>query len=159
MRRLTDPKPLPKRRVMVRFAYPELGAHHRDWRLVIDPQHGADIRQVGPGLDIDLLIMATLRAMTAVWMGTAAISVEIDKGQIALDGDPVIAGNVQTWLGLSPFAKENREGRNGQALRREGFIRSCPAGPNHLICSRLSPTGTVTGLSTQFRFWNRGQVH
>ena len=46
--------------------------------------------------------------MTAVWMGLAKLRSEIDAGTIELDGDPMIAGAMQNWLGLSPFAKEQR---------------------------------------------------
>ena len=106
MRRWIDPKPLPKRRVTIRFTYPELAANHRDWWLVVNPEDGADICQVDPGHEVDLFITTTLRAMTAVWMGVTTVAAEIDKGTMSLEGDRSISRSVQLWLGLSPFAKE-----------------------------------------------------
>ena len=44
--------------------------------------------------------------MTPIWMGVAKVRREIDAGNLELDGDPLIAGAIQQWLGLSPFAKE-----------------------------------------------------
>ena len=106
MRRFIDPKPLPKRRVTIRFIYPELTISHRDWWLVVDPVDGPDICQVDPGHEVDLFITSTLRAMTAVWMGVTSVAAEVDKGLITFEGDRTIARNIQQWLGLSPFAKE-----------------------------------------------------
>ena len=106
MRRFIDPQPLPKRRVTIRFIYPELGVSHRDWWLVVDPVDGPDICQVDPGHEVDVFITSTLRAMTAVWMGVTSVAAEADKGLITIEGDPAIARSMQNWLGLSPFAKE-----------------------------------------------------
>ena len=46
--------------------------------------------------------------MTAIWMGIAGIRREVEAGSVELDGDPAIAGAMQQWLGLSPFAHEPR---------------------------------------------------
>jgi hypothetical protein len=40
--------------------------------------------------------------MTAIWMGLTTVAKESEK--IALTGDRSIAGKMQAWLGLSPFA-------------------------------------------------------
>jgi hypothetical protein len=42
--------------------------------------------------------------MTAIWMGLTTVAKEGDK--IALTGNRDIAGKMQAWLGLSPFAAE-----------------------------------------------------
>jgi hypothetical protein len=44
--------------------------------------------------------------MTSVWMGLSTVEKEIEARQIELIGDKNIAKSMQTWLGLSPFAKE-----------------------------------------------------
>ncbi len=106
MRRMLDPKPLPRRRITIRFTYPEIAVNQRNWWLVVDPQEGADMCLVDPGHEIDLFITSTLRAMTAVWMGVTTVAAESEKGMITLEGDRAIARSMQTWLGLSPFAKE-----------------------------------------------------
>ena len=106
MRRFIDPKPLPKRRLTIRFTYPELAVNHRNWWLVVDPVDGPDICQVDPGHEVDLFVTSTLRAMTAVWMGVTSVAAEADRGLITIEGDRAIARSIQQWLGLSPFAKE-----------------------------------------------------
>jgi hypothetical protein len=44
--------------------------------------------------------------MTSVWMGLSTVQQEMEARQIELIGDKDIARSMQTWLGLSPFAKE-----------------------------------------------------
>ena len=46
------------------------------------------------------------RAMTAIWMGVTTVKKEVEAGELDIQRDKVIAGAMQAWLGLSPFAKE-----------------------------------------------------
>lgn len=105
MRRNLDPKPLPSRRCVVKFHYPELKSDRSSWWLVIDAA-GIDLCGVDPGHDVDLYVTGGLRNMTAVWMGMTTLKAEIDAGHIDVVGDKDIARSMQTWLGLSVFAKE-----------------------------------------------------
>ncbi len=102
MRRNLNPAPLPRRRVVIQFHYPELPASKRDWWLAVEPDGTVDLCWSHPGFDIDLYVTTDLRTMTAIWMGLTTVSGETDR--IALDGDPRIARSMQVWLGLSPFA-------------------------------------------------------
>lgn len=106
MRRWIDPKPLPKRRCTIRFRYPELGPGQQNWWLVVEPEGGTDLCLVDPGHDVDVIVTASLRAMTAVWMGLTTLANETARGHMQIDGDRAIIRNMQAWLGLSPFAKE-----------------------------------------------------
>jgi len=105
MRRHLDPTPLPRRRCTISFVYPEVKSAKQAWWLVIDGST-VDLCSVNPGFDIDLYVRASLKSMTAVWMGLSTVKEEIDARQIELIGDPELAGSMQRWLGLSPFAKE-----------------------------------------------------
>ena len=107
MRRSLDPKPLPPRRVTINFLFPEVTAAKRSWWLVIDGGH-VDLCSTNPGFDVDLYVRGSLRSMTAVWMGLSNVQKEMDAGQIELIGDKDLAQSMQTWLGLSPFAKEKK---------------------------------------------------
>ncbi|WP_127901281.1 winged helix-turn-helix transcriptional regulator [Solirhodobacter olei] len=102
MRRSLDPAPLPKRRAVIQFRYPELSAGQRDWWLVVDPSGEVDLCSVDPGFEVDLYVTTDLRTMTSVWMGLSTVSAVRDR--FDLDGDPKIAGSIQQWLGLSHFA-------------------------------------------------------
>lgn len=104
MRRSLNPLPLPRRKCTINFLYPELPAR-KAWWLVIDAGQ-VDLCQVDPGFDIDLYVRSSLRSMTAVWMGLSTVEKEIEARQLELIGDKDIAQSIQTWLGLSSFAKE-----------------------------------------------------
>jgi len=58
------------------------------------------------GFDVDLYVSTGPRTMTSIWMGYETVRVAIDSGRMILTGDRGLASNIQTWLGLSPFAKE-----------------------------------------------------
>jgi DNA-binding HxlR family transcriptional regulator len=106
MRRNLLPQPMPPRRCNVHFIYPELSSKKLWWLLV--ERDNVDLCFVDPGFDVDLYVRASLRSMTAVWMGISTLKAEVDSGKITLTGDKDIAGSMHQWLGLSPFAKEKR---------------------------------------------------
>jgi DNA-binding HxlR family transcriptional regulator len=105
MRRNLVPEPLPPRKCTIQFQYPELAPTKQNYWLVVDGGV-IDLCYYDPGFEIDLLVRTPLKTMTAVWMGVAKLKHEIDSGGIELDGDPALAGAIQQWLGLSPFARE-----------------------------------------------------
>ena len=51
MRRNLNVEPLPARRIIIQFVYPELPRAQRNYWLLIDPAHGADLCSVDPGFD------------------------------------------------------------------------------------------------------------
>lgn len=108
MRRHLNPEPLPKRRVTVRFTFPEAAQHVRDHWLVVEPSGETDLCHLDPGHEVDLFVTGSLRAMTAVWMGKAKLREVVEDGSLELIGDAALARNMQSWLGLSPFAREQR---------------------------------------------------
>jgi DNA-binding HxlR family transcriptional regulator len=105
MRRNLVPEPLPPRKCTIQFQYPELAPTKQNYWLVVEDGE-VDLCYYDPGFEIDLLVRTPLKTMTAVWMGVARLRQEIDSGAIELDGDPALAGAIQQWLGLSPFARE-----------------------------------------------------
>jgi DNA-binding HxlR family transcriptional regulator len=105
MRRNLVPEPLPPRKCTIQFQYPELAPAKQNYWLVVDGG-AVDLCYYDPGFEVDLLVRSPLRTMTAIWMGVATLRREIDSGVIELDGDPSIAGAIQKWLGLSPFARD-----------------------------------------------------
>jgi len=105
MRRNLNPQPLPPKRCTIQFQYPELAQAKQNWWLVVDGG-AVDLCGFDPGFEIDLLVTSSLKSMTSVWMGISTIRLEMDAGNLDLDGDPLIAAAMQKWLGLSPFAAE-----------------------------------------------------
>lgn len=106
MRRNLDPSPLPKRRTTIQFLYSGLPASKRTWWLVVEPHGEVDLCSTDPGFEVDLYVSTDLRTMTAIWMGLT--TVEKERSKITLTGAREIAGRMQAWLGLSPFAVEQK---------------------------------------------------
>lgn len=108
MRRNLNTTPMPKKSSVIHFLYPELPANQRLWWLVVDPQTGVDLCSIDPGFDVDLYVSVDLRTMTAIWMGLGNVRAAIASGRMLLTGDRQLASAMQTWLGLSVFAKEKK---------------------------------------------------
>jgi DNA-binding HxlR family transcriptional regulator len=106
MRRWLDPKPLPKKRCTIAFHFPDVDKAQQKFWLVVEPDGNVDLCSSDPGFEVDLFITGSLRAMTAVWMGVTTVKKEAEAGELDIQGDKAIAGTMQAWLGLSPFAKE-----------------------------------------------------
>jgi DNA-binding HxlR family transcriptional regulator len=106
MRRNLDPTPLPDRRVVIEFMYSDLPVSKRFWWLVVEPHGEVVLCWSDPGFDVDLYVSTDLCTMTEIWMGL--LSVRKAGGRISLTGERAVAGTMQTWLGLSPFAKERK---------------------------------------------------
>jgi DNA-binding HxlR family transcriptional regulator len=108
MRRNLDPTPMPKRRSVIQFHYPELTPAQRSWWLLVDPGSGVDLCSIDPGFDVDLYVATDLRTMTAIWMGVDSVRAALRAERMTLTGDRALAADMQAWLGLSPFAKERK---------------------------------------------------
>jgi len=108
MRRNLNTTPMPSRRSVLQFAYPELPATQRLWWLIVDPEDGVDLCSIDPGFDVDLYVSVDLRTMTAIWMGLDTIRAAVASRRMMLTGNRQLAAAMQTWLGLSPFAKEQK---------------------------------------------------
>ncbi|HYC98786.1 helix-turn-helix domain-containing protein [Brevundimonas sp.] len=105
MHRNLDTTPMPRRRVVIQFIYPELPASQRNAWLLVDPETGVDLCTADPGFDVDLYVSVDLRTMTAIWMGHDTVRRALDEGRMVSTGDDRLAADMQTWLGLSPFAR------------------------------------------------------
>jgi DNA-binding HxlR family transcriptional regulator len=108
MRRNLNTTPMPQKRSVVQFSYPELPAVQRSWWLIVDPTESVDLCSIDPGFDVDLYVSVDLRSMTAIWMGLDTVRAAIANRRMILTGNRQLATAMQTWLGLSPFAKEQK---------------------------------------------------
>jgi DNA-binding HxlR family transcriptional regulator len=104
MRRKIDPDPLPRRRLVIEFIYPELPRERSRYWLIVSPGEGADLCSVDPGFDVDLYVSADLKAMTSAWMGMSRIEDEIDDGKIRLTGDRRMIETLSQWMKRSRYA-------------------------------------------------------
>ena len=109
MRRQLDLTPLPKRRSVIQFRYPEQAPKDRAWWLIVEPGVAdVDLCSVDPGFDVDLYVSCDLRTMTAIWMGLDTVRAALASHRLMLTGDRQIADQMQAWLGLSPFSRERK---------------------------------------------------
>ena len=108
MRRNLDVTPMPDRRCTIQFLYSDLSPAKQKWWLVID-RGQTDLCSVDPGFDVDLYVVSDLRTMTAIWMGLTTVQKELQADRLELLGDAKLGKSMQTWLGLSPFAKERKQ--------------------------------------------------
>ena len=100
--------PLPERRVCLQFVFNNLPTARQNYWLLADPQSGVEACYADPGYDIDLYAVSSLRTMTAIWMGLDTVKKAVSDGRLELTGAREVANRMQEWLGLSPFAHEER---------------------------------------------------
>lgn len=108
MRRNLDPEPAPRQRTVIEFIYPELPPAERNWWLIVEPDRSVDLCHIDPGFDVDLYATVDLRTMTEIWMGLRSVAHAVDRGALLLVGPSRLAGSMQSWLGLSPFAAQEK---------------------------------------------------
>lgn len=108
MRRNFNATPAPKRRTTIQFLYSGLPPNKRQWWMIVAPNEATELCFVDPGYDVDLYVATDLRTMTAIWMGLDTVRKAVADDRIKLTGDRKLAADLQTWLGLSPFAKEKK---------------------------------------------------
>jgi hypothetical protein len=108
MRRSLNVSPMPKRRSVVEFLYPEQAAKRRRYWVVVTPGADVDVCLIDPGFDVDLYVTTDLRTMTAIWMGLVTVRQADADRKLTLTGDRRLASDMQAWLGLSPFATEKK---------------------------------------------------
>jgi DNA-binding HxlR family transcriptional regulator len=108
MRRNLNTTPMPARRSVVEVVYPGLPPAQRRWWLIVDPGIGVDLCKIDPGFDVDLYVSTDLRSMTAIWLGLDTVRAAVANRRMELTGNRQLASSMQTWLGLSPFAKERK---------------------------------------------------
>jgi DNA-binding HxlR family transcriptional regulator len=108
MRRNLNPTPMPKRRSTIQFLYPEVPTARGRWWLIVSPGEDVDLCSVDPGFEVDLYVSSDLKTMTAIWMGLETVRKAMHSRHVKLVGDRRLAATMQTWLGLSPFARERK---------------------------------------------------
>jgi DNA-binding HxlR family transcriptional regulator len=108
MRRNLDTTPVPDRRVVIEFVYPELPEPQRKWWLIVEPDRTVDLCHIDPGFDVDLYATVDLRTMTEIWMGLRSVADAVDREALLLVGSSELIRSMQTWLGLSPFAQQEK---------------------------------------------------
>lgn len=116
MRRNINARTFPQRRVVVQFLYPEQANKNRSWWLVV-ARGEVDLCSIDPGFEVDLYVTTDLHTMTQIWMGLQSIAEAGRAERLVLTGDPELRRSIQSWLGLSPFAREGKQPDANVGLR------------------------------------------
>jgi hypothetical protein len=98
---------------VIEFIYPEQPAKRSHYWLVVASEGEVDVCSVDPGFDVDLYVTTDLRTMTSIWIGLTTAREALAQEKLVLTGDRQLAQNIQSWLGLSPFAAEKKLARAG----------------------------------------------
>ena len=105
IRRNVRTQNLPReRRVVILFEFPDARKGMRSWWLVVDDDE-VDLCLKDPGHEVDLVLGASLRTMTQIWMGDLSLAQARAKGLLKILGPRALAASVNRWLGPSPFAE------------------------------------------------------
>ena len=108
MRRNLNPEPLPDTRCVIQFLYSDLPASKRDWWLIVEPDGEVDLCWADPGFDTNLYVTTDLRTMTSIWMGIDTVQKSRREDRMTLVGNERLSRTMQAWLGLSPFAVQEK---------------------------------------------------
>jgi DNA-binding HxlR family transcriptional regulator len=109
MRRNLRVMDLPNRKLTIQFMIGEDQKPYKKYWIISGPKDGVDLCSVDPGFDVDLYVKVDLRTITAIWMGLETVERALDDDRLFIHGDTDIASNMQSWLGLSPFAAEEKQ--------------------------------------------------
>ena len=105
MRRNINPSPMPPKRNTIQIIFTELPQGRKNWWLVVEPEQEVDLCSVDPGFDVDLYLSTDLRTMTEIWLGYTAVGQAREQGRLLVTGDRQLEAAVESWMGLSPFAR------------------------------------------------------
>lgn len=108
MHRGLNVDPLPNRRICLQFVFSDLPAARQNYWLLVDPQTNVEACYNDPGHEVDMYSESSLRTMTAIWMGLDTVDKAVKEGRLDLTGPSELAARMQEWLGLSPFAQQER---------------------------------------------------
>ena len=104
MRRSVDPDIFPKSRIVVQFEYPDAPPGGKDWWLISENGE-VDLCREDPGMDVNLVIRCSLKAMTSVWTCQTTFDDQVNSRNIKVLGDSKLKSHLQNWLCSSLLSK------------------------------------------------------
>jgi DNA-binding HxlR family transcriptional regulator len=88
---------------VIHFEFPDAKSGMKQWWLVVDGDE-VDLCLEDPGREVDVVLVASLRTMTQIWMGDLSIPDARAGGALKITGSAALIRSISKWLGLSPFA-------------------------------------------------------
>ncbi len=100
----------PPRPVVIHFKFRDARRGEGAWWLVVE-NGVADLCRDDPGRDLTLVVDATVRALTEVWMGDRTPQEALKSRELRVEGGERDAKSLWRWLGTSAFAPTRRKAR------------------------------------------------
>jgi len=114
IRRTVDASRFPGRRTVVRFRFADAPSGKREWWLV--SRDGViDLCLEDPGFDVDVVVEAPLRIMTAIWMRDITFREAVRSFGLTVRGERALCRAFPEWLGASALARPPETGRRRRA--------------------------------------------
>lgn len=107
MRRFAQLKEFPPRPIVINFQFRDARVRENNWWLVVEDGI-ADLCRDDPGRELTLIVHASVRALTEVWIGDRTPQHAIESLDIRVDGATRDAKDLWRWLGSSAFAATRR---------------------------------------------------
>jgi DNA-binding HxlR family transcriptional regulator len=105
-----DKEALPDNKTVLQFdlrkfppSLPRMSRSMKRWWLVLE-KPDVQLCLTDPGLEVDMVVVADLYALTQVWMGELKFKEAVRNGQITMQGPSVLKTGFPRWLQLSVFA-------------------------------------------------------
>ena len=95
---------LPKRKAVIQFMLTDPDGDKVNYWIVSKPGEEADLCYVDPKHDVDLYVVAELKALTSAWIGHSTFEAELARETIMLTGDDLMARTLTKWLVRSSYA-------------------------------------------------------
>ena len=95
---------LPRKKCVIQFILDDPPNETANYWLVAKQGEEIDLCYTDPKFDVDLYVVADLRALTSAWMGHSSFESEIEAGRISLTGHDLMARTLTKWLMRSSFA-------------------------------------------------------
>lgn len=89
-------------RVVLLFTFPAAVAKQRFYWVLVDAAQ-VDVCLTDPGIDVDVTVVADLRALTKVWMGDISFRDAVRDGAIELHGPSAVTRRIPDWFGQHPI--------------------------------------------------------
>ncbi len=105
VRRKIDLLQLPRRKSIIQIILKDPPGEDAHYWLVAKPGEETDLCFSDPKFDVDLYIVADLRAFTSAWMGHSSFESEIAAERITLSGHDLLGRTLTKWLVRSSFSE------------------------------------------------------
>lgn len=105
MRRWIVRDALPRRRIVMRFHFPDATSDFDTYWMIAAPDAEIDMCCSDPKLDVDLYVDSSVLSLTSIILGRTTIEREKEAEALFLSGDALLARTMSRWLHVSDYGQ------------------------------------------------------